>query len=145
MRPFIGLLLGICLAATAAQASEKPRLTDGGDDVIHRGLVGAARAARDTTYLLGGPDRWDGKFETADGDSAWHGWVHDAQLDPPPEARWNVSDFNVPPGGGQYAMWCGTTYPNACGEGYGNNWNESLVFTYASRTRRNRRSWTSPA
>lgn len=32
-------------------------------------------ASPDTTYLLGGPDRWDGRFETPEGDADWHGWT----------------------------------------------------------------------
>ncbi len=38
-------------------------------------------ASRDTTFLLGGPDRWDGRFETPTGEAAWHGWFHYAPVD----------------------------------------------------------------
>jgi hypothetical protein len=50
------------------------------------GLVGAMAAARDTTYLLGGPGRLDGRFETIGGQPAWQGWTH-------ADANDSVGDF----------------------------------------------------
>jgi hypothetical protein len=38
-------------------------------------------ASRDTTFLLGGPDRWDGRFETPAGEADWHGWFHYGPVD----------------------------------------------------------------
>ena len=35
--------------------------------------VQTARTVCDTLYLLGGPDRWDGRFENQDGTPDWHG------------------------------------------------------------------------
>lgn len=93
--------------------------------------VAARDAAPDSTYLLGGPDRWDGRFETSDGEASWHGWTFDHLIDPYPDAGyWHISDFNVPAGGGQYAMWCGKWFPTGMAEGYGNYWDESLLFSY---------------
>ena len=82
-------------------------------------------ATRDTTYLLGGPDRWDGRFETPDGQPAWHGWTSAEGYGP----HWQVSSYNVPSGGGNYAMWCGKTFANGCAEGYGNFWFDELGYS----------------
>ncbi len=92
-------------------------------------LAGAALAdgvaTRDTTYLLGGPERWDGRFETPDGQPDWHGWTYAEGFDP----HWQISGYQVPPGGGTYTMWCGKTFANDCAEGYGNDWTDDLVYT----------------
>ena len=89
-------------------------------------------ARPDTTYLLGGPDRWDGSFETAAGEPDWHGWTH-ADLYTFTATVWQVSDFNAENlgghGPGNLAAWCGTIFDNDCGPGYGNSWNGRLVWT----------------
>jgi hypothetical protein len=89
----------------------------------------AASALQDTTYLLGGPDRWDGSFETATGEPAWHGWTHADLYSSELVEYWQVSDFD--PLAGERSLWCGTVYDNACADGYGNNWRQSLVFSHA--------------
>ena len=91
--------------------------------------MGAGKAARDTTYLLGGPGRLDGEFEDASGNPDWHGWTHVDRTDVGVQ-RWHISDFHSPTG--TPAIWCGQAdYPNTCGSGYGNSWREDLVFTHA--------------
>ena len=71
----------------------------------HGGSVALSAAKVDTTYLLGGPDRVDGRFEDAGGAPSWQGWTHrDETYDP--EAHWQVSDHQ--PLAGPYSMWCGT-------------------------------------
>ena len=52
----------------------------------------AAKAAGDTIYLLGGPDRLDGSFEDAAGLPDWHGWTHH-DLTRPEYNRWHVSTY----------------------------------------------------
>ncbi len=120
----------VTLLATAAAADEvRHQLSDGRDDVLHGGIVGVAgKAARDTTYLLGGPGRLDGKFQDAGGNADWQGWTHlDATYDG--VQRWTISSFQSPTG--TPAMWCGQEdFENGCAAGYGNSWNEWLVFTY---------------
>ncbi len=121
--------LSVCLMIAGTSRGEKPRFTQDGGDVFHGGLVGDGRATRDTTYLLGGPGRLDGKFQDAAGFPDWHGWTHlDATYDP--HLRWQVSDYRSPTG--TPAIWCGQDgFANACGAGYGNNWREDLVFRHA--------------
>ncbi len=123
----VGVVWCLTLAAATVHGAS-PRLLRDGGDVFHGGLVGASRAERDTTYLLGGPGRLDGKFQDAYGNPSWHGWTHvDATYLPTP--RWHVSDFQSPTG--TPAIWCGqASFGNACGAGYGNDWNENLVFTH---------------
>lgn len=97
-------------------------------------LVAGASADADTIYLLGGRDRWDGRFETAAGLPDWHGWTH-ADLYGQADVRWQVSDFQAENlgghGPGNLAVWCGTTFDNPCGPGYGNGWNSRLVWSGA--------------
>lgn len=50
------------------------------------------KAAVDTLYLLGGPDRLDGSFENAAGEPDWHGWTHsDGTV--PEVNHWHVSQY----------------------------------------------------
>jgi len=87
----------------------------------------AQPAVTDTTLVLGGPDRWDGRFEDAQGQPCWHGWTHADLYGEPGEAHWHVSDHQ--PIAGQSSLWCGTWYDNACADGYGNSWNDAARFT----------------
>jgi hypothetical protein len=120
------------LVAVSAMAAGEPlfQLTDGNSGMLYGGPA-MAKASRDTTWLLGGPNAYTGRFQDAAGNANWQGWTH---LDVTYNGvlRWNVDTFHVPTGGGNYAMWCGQrAYPTECTDGYGNSWNEGLVFTYA--------------
>ncbi len=91
-----------------------------------------AAAVRDTITMLGGPDRWDGRFETADGQMDWHGWTtvdHSATRD----TLWQISTFHAEAlgghGPGNHAMWCGASFPGGQ-SGYGNAWSEALDWTW---------------
>ena len=114
-------------APDTAPAAEPPVPLDAGASGMRHGGSSALAAARvDTSYLLGGPDRLDGRFEDAHGAPTWHGWTHrDETYDP--EAHWQVSDHQ--PLAGPYSMWCGTIYDD--GPGYGNSWDERLLFRHA--------------
>jgi hypothetical protein len=90
--------------------------------------VFAAETTSDTTMVLGGPDRWDGRFETSEGLPDWHGWTHADLYENPGPSFWNASDHL--PVDGQYSAWCGTWFDNGCEDGYGNDWAENLQFTY---------------
>jgi hypothetical protein len=121
----------VVLLATVAVAGEpRHQLSDGRGDVLHGAVVGAGKAARDTTYLLGGPGRLDGKFQDAGGNADWQGWTH-VDLTYQVGQRWHVSSFHSPTG--TPAMWCGQeSFPSGCGPGYGNDWNGLLVFSHAA-------------
>jgi len=123
--PVLGLVFLIAIPLIA-HAADRPALVRGGDTaVLHGGLGGAAKSEVDTVYILGGPGRWDGKFEDASGQPDWHGWTHrDETFDP--TSYWQVSDHL--PLAGPYSMWCGTIYDD--GPGYGNDWRQYLVFTH---------------
>jgi hypothetical protein len=89
-------------------------------------------AVRDTVTLLGGPDRWDGRFETADGQADWHGWTT-VDYSVARDTLWEISTFNAEAlgghGPGNSAAWCGTSF--AGGQvGYGNNWSAALQWTW---------------
>ncbi len=92
--------------------------------------VGLAKADVDTIYLLGGPDRQDGRFETSSGAPDWHGWIsEDFTNDGIP--AWHIStDWVI---SGSRTMVCGVDWDLPGDEsdfGYGNNWNKFLVFTH---------------
>jgi len=92
----------------------------------------ASKADRDTLYLLGGPDRDDGKFQ---GDTQPslpdpEGWLGSVYWDPP-ASHWHIDTFNaelLDPVDPNHAMWCGMYFD--CGgspdPGYGNNWDDTL-------------------
>jgi hypothetical protein len=122
----LSLALGIAVNAKASDPIFQR--TDGSHGLLYSGTL-AAKAARDTTFLLGGPDALTGKFQDQYGLANWQGWTHYDQTYSG-DLRWNVDTFNVPPDWGTYAMWCGQRGFPDCGAGYGNNWNENLVFTY---------------
>lgn len=92
--------------------------------------VSAEQALSDTTMVLGGPDSWDGRFETPDGEPSWHGWTHADLYEANNEVHWHVSDHR--PIAGQYSLWCGTWFDNDCADGYGNGWFDSAVLEYAA-------------
>lgn len=93
-----------------------------------------AKAPADTVFLLGGPDRWDGRFETPDGQPDWHGWTSlDATFDP--AAYWTVTDEPDLVINTNWSLWCGFEYPEpgpipVPGFGYGNDWKQNAVFTH---------------
>ena len=90
-----------------------------------------AQTPPDTTHVLGGPDRWDGRFETAAGLPDWHGWTHgDLYDDPEQNHHWRLSDHL--PVSGAFSAWCGDWFDNACSDGYGNDWRDGLIFTRAA-------------
>ncbi len=102
--------------------------------VVPAAVSGAvpAAAVRDTVTILGGPDRWDGRFETPEGQSDWHGWTtvdHSVSRD----TLWSVSTFNAEAlgghGAGNHALWCGRSFAGGQA-GYGNDWSVPLDWTW---------------
>ena len=93
-----------------------------------------ANTSVDTIYLLGGPGRWDGSFETSAGLPDWHGWTHqDISINP--DNHWHVSTYLADQiagkGPGNHAMYCGDETIAACDPpdtigGYGNSWSEEI-------------------
>ncbi len=128
---YAAVCLALLVAASAlAGGSQTYQMRTGGGGMVYGGTA-MAKASRDTTFLLGGPNRFDGRFQDQFGNPSWQGWTHIDNTFSGIQ-RWNVSNFHVPAGGGTLAIWCGqAAFPNACGAGYGDNWNENLVFTYA--------------
>ncbi len=127
---FATMSLALLVAVSAMAAGDRSfQMTDGSHGMLYGGSA-MAKASRDTTWLLGGPAANTGKFQDAFGNASWHGWTH-VDITYAGIQRWNVDNYNVPAGGGTLAMWCGQrAFPNACTDGYGNSWNENLVFTY---------------
>jgi hypothetical protein len=124
---FATMSLALLLAVNAVAAGDRTfQLTEGGRGMLYGGSD-MGKAARDTTWLLGGPAAYTGKFQDASGNANWQGWTH-VDYTFSGEQRWNVSTFHSPTG--TQAMWCGKTFPAPCLEGYGNGWHENLVFTY---------------
>lgn len=95
----------------------------------HGGVVSQNKARADTVYLIGGPGRDDGKFQDATGAPDWEGWTH-LDKTAPTVSAWHCDTFNsqnldggtVP----NHAWWCGETFDNPCGPGYGDDYLEYL-------------------
>lgn len=120
---FLLQFLFILLLASLAVPSQ-PILTTG-EGPLHGVPQDMAKAEGDTLYLLGGPDRWDGRFEDAEGNADWHGWTS-VDLTYDSVHHWSVSDHL--PVNGDLSMWCGTWFEED-NSGYGNSWNEILQFS----------------
>ncbi len=133
------LLLLIGFLASFAQADDMPRYTRG-DDVIHGGSAGFAKAGADTINLMStrndptngpGEPTYFGDFEDAAGNPDWNGWTH-YDVTAPTRTSWTVSKYNQP-NPDNHAAWCGDIAFAACDTsdapgGYGNNWNEYIEF-----------------
>ena len=134
--------LAIVLAATPAFAERTGHLTkiitpaDGRNSRVEFPVT-PAKAADDTTYLLGGPDRWDGSFETPGGDADWHGWTHEDLTVVESENHWHVSTYRAEyiegHGIGNHALYCGDETIPACDPpdtigGIGPDWLDDVVW-----------------
>jgi len=97
----------------------------------------AGKAARDTIYLMGGPDLPNtGDFEAPGGGPAWNGWQH-TDVTAPSVNYWHVDTYHMENlnnnGAGNHGAWCGSIlYPACLGEsepgGYGDFWNDGLDY-----------------
>ena len=90
----IFLILGL---AAAAWSAERTRVAMPGQEMIHGGLVGVSKAARDTIVVMGpwgSGAPYNGEFQTPDGAEAWNGWTH-ADLTVLADNHWQVSDYNA--------------------------------------------------
>ncbi len=127
---FATMSLALLVAVSAmADGGRTYQITDGVNSVLSSSGT-MEKASRDTTWLLGGPNAYTGRFQDAAGNANWQGWTH-KDITFSGAQRWNIDNFNVPANGGTLAMWCGQrAFPNDCGDGYGNDWSENLVFTY---------------
>ncbi len=94
-----------------------PEISDGSDPRVIPPAP-AITAAVDTTYLLGGPGRWDGSFETPGGQPDWHGWTHVDLTGWAGENHWHVStywaEYIEGHGLGNHALYCGDETIPAC-------------------------------
>jgi len=132
---FISLIAVLALASATAADEEtgtldlsrfSPRLTN--PTKVSAATVGSAKAEVDTLYLMGGPDRLDGKFEDAAGNADWGGWTTwDITFEG--TVAWHLSTQRVLDG--SYSMVCGVDVevPGGTNFGYGDNWEKSLQFS----------------
>jgi flagellar hook capping protein FlgD len=98
--------------------------------------VQTSAAATDTLYLLGGPDRLDGQFQsdTVPGMPDNEGWLTPAEFE---GSLWHIDTFNAelldPGQPDNRAMWCGSYYPPCNNEplnpGYGPSRDDWLVWS----------------
>ncbi|MBU8870892.1 MAG: hypothetical protein KOO60_08550 [Gemmatimonadales bacterium] len=133
----LAMILGF---SVSAPGEEGIRISSPGQDVIYGGVVGAAKAARDTVLLMGpwgSGAPFNGQFQNLGGAEAWNFWTHQ-DLTVGQENHWHVSDYNAiglnGHGEGNLAAWCGSLEFPACDVtdalgGYGTNWNDALLWT----------------
>jgi len=125
LRLFMVTTLLLTVALNSLAADRPIRLDSSRDGVLHGGSIQTEKATADTVFILGGPDRLDGRFEDGDGNPTWNGWTH-RDLTRHDEIYWHTSDHMAIEG--DYSMFCGTLYDGEYG--YGNNWDEILLFTH---------------
>ncbi|MBD3222545.1 hypothetical protein GF314_15025 [bacterium] len=131
------LVIGILMAAGASDAARRPLRVAEPPAANVQPTAGAARAARDSIVVFGGPGTLEGKFEHPDGSPGMQDWqgVDHTETD----ALWQMSTFNAadldPDTPGNHAWWCGNDFescdPDDPAGGYGNNWRTSLVWSAA--------------
>lgn len=114
----------------AGQLTEHTAYRSSVSNAVPAAVVGYDKADADTVYLLGGPGRWDGRFENSLGQESWQGWTsEDFTYDE--IMAWNISTERVL--NGARSMVCGTEFEFTDGTsdfGYGNGWLKFLVFSH---------------
>ena len=145
----LSLLTWILILALASPAGADSRdyasyrvAVHGGNVVLHsNGSAGPAKAAADSFYIYGGPGTAEGRFqvvpESPGGAPQWQGWTSYDLTEQTP--YWRGSSTNASSvGDGNPKGFSGGIGNNAAisnhdgGDyvGYGNNWNDWLIFTY---------------
>ncbi len=124
------ILMSIAMEASGGQpgsAVHRPMDASATSAVLTATAPSTTRS--DTIYLMGGPDRDDGKFQVVGRPSVpdWQGWTS-VDLTARTDEIWHISTFNSP--NGSAAMWCGEVF-EPCDdddppEGYGNGYEEYL-------------------
>ncbi|MEZ4387648.1 MAG: hypothetical protein R3D98_08735 [Candidatus Krumholzibacteriia bacterium] len=123
--------LALALVAVTALADTRPQMVRGNFGVHTGGAVDMAKALGDTVYLIGNPQVADqgaienGTFQDQFGAPNWNGWTHE-DLTFSADTFWNVSTFQAI--NGNYSYWCGTDFDG--NPGYGNDWNQVVLYTY---------------
>ncbi len=123
---FAALSLALIASGALADTVDQQVKVRGGWGTLHGQAINTAKADVDTTYVLGGPDSFEGKFEDQFGNPDWQGWTSE-DLTFSADSFWQVTDLDAI--SGNYSMWCGTFFDGE--PGYGNSWNQNLVLTYA--------------
>ena len=116
IRSFVAVLALSVLAATITVARPIPRgelptiespARTPADAPAHH-----AKAVTDTVWVYGGPDTYQGRFETEGGLADWQGWTHeDLTTGDEGVNHWHVSDYWAEyvddKGIGNHALYCG--------------------------------------
>ncbi|MBD3222876.1 T9SS type A sorting domain-containing protein [bacterium] len=136
--------LALILVAATAMADTRPQMVEGGYGTHTGQAINMSKAAGDTIYLIGDPQNPDqvddggigpvfnGTFQDQFGnpmllnDGMAGSWTSD-DLTFSAESYWNVSDFQAV--NGSYSYWCGTEFADG-DVGYGNDWNQVVLFSY---------------
>ena len=99
----------------------------------------AAKSQVDSLYVLGGPGRWDGSFETPAGQPDWHGWTHEDLARFGDDNHWHVSTYRaeyiIGQGQGNHVLYCGDESIAACDPpdtigGVGPGWLDEIEWRY---------------
>lgn len=126
------LASGMAIAAEQTRDLSSYQKADGRYTNFEYGVPKASlnKSSADTVYLMGGPGLLSGKFQDATGtlpnDQGWTG----VDLTQATTSAWKIDTFNMalldPLFTPNHGFWCGDVFANACGAGYGNNYNEYL-------------------
>jgi hypothetical protein len=97
-----------------------------------------AQTVADTVWAYGGPDTYEGRFETQGGQPDWQGWTHEDLIVPEPN-HWHASDYwaeNLEGKEiGNHALYCGDETIPACDQydpvgGVGTGWWDEIEWRH---------------
>ncbi|MBD3221951.1 hypothetical protein GF314_11990, partial [bacterium] len=132
----VALVLAGAAAADSTDGTNHPlfsaRTLEARTDVTAAVTSDLAKADGDTVYLLGGPDRQDGRFEDQWGNPDWYGWVTEDFTTAASISPWQVTDVPERVLAGDWSLICGddVDVPGGTEFGYGNDWKTAVVFEH---------------
>jgi len=132
------LLIAGAAFATSGNQIQGYNIVNGRYDGVLTSSGAMVAAKADTVYLIGGPDRTDGKFQNdlnpnLPDDEGWVG----VDLTAHTTSKWHIDTYHCanldPSVVPNHAMWAGEYFADDCGTGdyggYGNNYEEYLDWT----------------
>jgi hypothetical protein len=139
--PPVMLLLLVIYSTLALSATPEIQLSDGSRVITPSGAALTGRSESDTLLVMGpwsSGAPFNGQFQDQAGSPQWNGWTHRDLTVPEDGNHWQAHSYNAEGlaghGAGNLAAWCGSLDYPACDAndvdgGYGNNWDDALVWT----------------
>ncbi len=140
---FVGIYFVLALLSAPGLAKQ-PDLIKSSNPIppISIGTISTSKAQPDSILIMGPWDSgapFNGQFQNEAGLPDWNGWTHRDLTIPEGGNHWHVDSYQADGlaghGAENLAVWCGSMEYEACSEidpegGYGNNYNDPLVWTF---------------